>query len=117
MLAVVGDRCELRDAGDKAMASSIGYRTALGVGAILLGLAFAVTQAFAVEEIDPTGAGDCFGAAYLTSRRAGLPPARALLYANAAGARTVTRRGPMEGVSSRQELDRFIAAAGREVEA
>jgi tagatose kinase len=73
--------------------------------------------AFAVEEIDPTGAGDCFGAAYLTSRRAGLPPARALLYANAAGARTVTRRGPMEGVSSRQELDRFIAAAGREVEA
>lgn len=71
--------------------------------------------AFSVEEIDPTGAGDCFGAAYLTSRRAGLAPARALLYANAAGARTVTRQGPMEGVSSREELDEFIAAAGREV--
>lgn len=71
--------------------------------------------AFAVEEIDPTGAGDCFGAAYLTSRRAGLSPARALLYANAAGARTVTRQGPMEGVSGREDLDRFIAAAGREV--
>lgn len=73
--------------------------------------------AFAVEEIDPTGAGDCFGAAYLTCRRAGLPPARALLYANAAGARTVTRQGPMEGVSSLAELDGFIAAAGREVRA
>lgn len=71
--------------------------------------------AFAVEEIDPTGAGDCFGAAYLTCRRAGLLPAHALLYANAAGARTVTKQGPMEGVSSLGELDRFIAAAGREV--
>lgn len=69
--------------------------------------------AFTVEEIDPTGAGDCFGAAYLTSRRAGLPPGRALLYANAAGARTVTKQGPMEGVSSKSELDQFIAAAGR----
>jgi tagatose kinase len=73
--------------------------------------------AFSVEEVDPTGAGDCFGAAYLTCRRAGLPPARALLYANAAGARTVTRQGPMEGVSSLAELDQFIAAAGREMEA
>lgn len=73
--------------------------------------------AFPVEEIDPTGAGDCFGAAYLTSRRAGLPPAAALLYANAAGARAVTKQGPMEGVSSKAELDRFIAAAGREEKA
>lgn len=73
--------------------------------------------AFAVEEIDPTGAGDCFGAVYLTCRRAGLPPARALLYANAAGARTVTKQGPMEGVSSLAELDDFIAAAGRGVPA
>ncbi len=73
--------------------------------------------AFKVEEIDPTGAGDCFGAAYLTSRRAGLSPERALLYANAAGARTVTKQGPMEGVSSQAELDRFIAAAGREIKA
>lgn len=73
--------------------------------------------AFKVEEIDPTGAGDCFGAAYLTSRRAGLPPSSALLYANAAGARTVTKQGPMEGVSSKVELDQFIAAAGREEKA
>lgn len=66
--------------------------------------------AFAVEEIDPTGAGDCFGATYLTCRRKGHAPQQALRYANAAGARNVTRQGPMEGTSSLAELDAFIAA-------
>ena len=35
--------------GDEAMARSIGYVMALGAGAILLGLALAVPQAFAVD--------------------------------------------------------------------
>ncbi|KTQ97618.1 sugar kinase [Aureimonas ureilytica] len=69
--------------------------------------------AFQIEEIDPTGAGDCFGAAYLTCRRMGFPPERALLYANAAGARNVTRKGPMEGAGSFDELDAFIANTSR----
>ncbi len=64
--------------------------------------------AFIVEEIDPTGAGDSFGATYVTCRRQERSPEEALRYANAAGARTVTRRGPMEGVSSFAELDQFI---------
>jgi sugar/nucleoside kinase (ribokinase family) len=68
---------------------------------------------FQVEEIDPTGAGDCFGATYLTCRRFGMQPSRALLIANAAGARNVTRRGPMEGVSSLSELERFIEGTPR----
>ncbi|OLP52810.1 sugar kinase [Rhizobium rhizosphaerae] len=63
-----------------------------------------------VEEVDPTGAGDCFGAAYLTCRRLGMAPPQALAYANAAGARNVTRQGPMEGVGSLAELDQFIAS-------
>lgn len=62
-----------------------------------------------VREVDPTGAGDCFGAAYLTCRRLGLSPERALAYGNAAGAHNVTRQGPMEGVASLAELDEFIA--------
>ncbi|MGR3480223.1 tagatose kinase [Salipiger marinus] len=70
------------------------------------------SRAFAVEEIDPTGAGDCFGGAYVTCRRLGLPVAEALTYACAAGARNVTRRGPMEGAGTRAELDAFIAATG-----
>jgi len=69
--------------------------------------------AFAVDEIDPTGAGDCFGAAYLTCRRKGMTPEAALLHANAAGARNVTRLGPMEGVSTLAELTAFIAETPR----
>lgn len=114
-------------AGEATESAAVERLLGLGIGEIVLKRGSAGSShfsrqfgrvdcsAFVVEEVDPTGAGDCFGAAYLTSRRAGLPPARALLYANAAGARTVTRQGPMEGVSSRQELDGFIAAAGREV--
>jgi tagatose kinase len=68
---------------------------------------------FLVEEVDPTGAGDCFGATYLTCRRKGMEPDRALLYANAAGALNVTRRGPMEGLAGFEALDRFIAGADR----
>lgn len=66
---------------------------------------------FVVEEIDPTGAGDSFGATFLVARRFGHSVAEALRYANAAGARTVTVKGPMEGTSSFEELDRFIAGA------
>ncbi len=70
--------------------------------------------AFTVDEIDPTGAGDCFGATYLTCRRMGMEPERTLLLANAAGARNVTRQGPMEGVSSLAELEAFIATTRTE---
>jgi fructokinase len=69
--------------------------------------------AFAVEEVDPTGAGDCFGGAYLACRRLGMDPAAALTYGCAAGARNVTGRGPMEGAGTRAELDRFIAETER----
>jgi tagatose kinase len=65
--------------------------------------------AFAVEELDPTGAGDCFGGAYVACRRLGMPIEQALTYANAAGARNVTAKGPMEGAGTRAELDAFIA--------
>lgn len=71
------------------------------------------SPAFAVEEVDPTGAGDCFGGAYVACRRLGMPPEQALLYGNAAGARNVTVRGPMEGAGTRAELDAFIAATAR----
>ena len=69
--------------------------------------------AFRVEETDPTGAGDCFGGAYVACRRLGMTPHQALVYGNAAGARNVTFRGPMEGAGTRAELDAFIATTGR----
>jgi tagatose kinase len=69
--------------------------------------------AFLVDELDPTGAGDCFGGAYVGCRRLGLEPPQALNYANAAGARNATVRGPMEGAATRAELDDFMARTAR----
>ncbi len=69
--------------------------------------------AFDVAEVDPTGAGDCFGGAYLACRRLGLNINDSLVYGCAAGARNVTMRGPMEGAGTRAELDAFIAKTPR----
>jgi sugar/nucleoside kinase (ribokinase family) len=68
---------------------------------------------YKVEEVDPTGAGDCFGATFVTFWVAGASPAEALRYANASGARAVTKSGPMEGSSTRAELDALIQAQGK----
>jgi tagatose kinase len=68
---------------------------------------------FKVKEIDPTGAGDCFGGAYVASSRLGLDATQALTYACAAGARNVTAVGPMEGAGTRTELDAFITSTPR----
>lgn len=66
--------------------------------------------AFVVAERDPTGAGDCFGGAYVALRRQGESVATALRFASAAGARNVTLEGPMEGAGTRAELGDFITA-------
>ncbi len=67
--------------------------------------------AFRVREVDPTGAGDCFGATFVTCRRLGHDVQRSLRYACASGACAVGVRGPMEGVSGFAELDALIASA------
>ncbi|MDR5823675.1 sugar kinase [Caballeronia sp. LZ043] len=65
--------------------------------------------AFAVEEVDPTGAGDCFGATYIACRMQGMDAERALRYASASGARAVQAKGPMEGTATLAQLDQFIS--------
>jgi sugar/nucleoside kinase (ribokinase family) len=67
--------------------------------------------ALAVESVDPTGAGDCFGATFTSLWLRGTPPDDALRMANASGALAVTRHGPMEGVSGPAEI---AAALGRQ---
>jgi tagatose kinase len=69
-------------------------------------------RAFRAAEVDPTGAGDCFGAVYTVCRDRGMPIERALAYANAAGALAVSVKGPMEGASTFADLDAFIAERG-----
>jgi tagatose kinase len=66
------------------------------------------TPAFPVAEVDPTGAGDCFGATFVSLWLRDLDPQEALVLSAAAGALAVTRRGPMEGVSDLETLRRFV---------
>jgi sugar/nucleoside kinase (ribokinase family) len=65
---------------------------------------------YCVTEIDPTGAGDCFGATFVTCRKQGYPVRESLAYANAAGAIAVGMQGPMEGNSGFAMLNEFRAA-------
>lgn len=61
-----------------------------------------------VVELDPTGAGDCFGGTFVGALALGNTPAQALRLANAAGALAVTRRGPMEGNSDLSQIELFL---------
>ncbi len=64
--------------------------------------------AFAVREVDPTGAGDCFCATYAACREEGKTVDHSLRYACASGAIAVTRKGPMEGTASFADLGTLI---------
>jgi sugar/nucleoside kinase (ribokinase family) len=68
-------------------------------------------HAFKVQELDPTGAGDCFGATYMSCRVQGRDVNTALKYACASGARAVGVKGPMEGTATFAELDAFLQSA------
>jgi tagatose kinase len=63
---------------------------------------------FAVDEIDPTGAGDCFDAGFLVRWLEGAAPSDAARFANACGALAVTAKGPMTGAKSRAEVEIFL---------
>lgn len=64
---------------------------------------------FPVEEVDPTGAGDCFDAGFLARWLAGDSPAQAARFANACGALAVTVKGPAEGARQADEVVAFMA--------
>ena len=66
------------------------------------------SPAFPAEEIDPTGAGDCFGGTFVACLARGVPVERAVRLANAAGALAVGKKGPMEGNSTMAELEAFL---------
>lgn len=66
--------------------------------------------------MDPTGAGDCFGGAYVASRLLGFDAHKALQYANVCGAMAVTQRGPMEGTSRLEDVDAFIQRHAQSVQ-
>ncbi|WP_291765532.1 sugar kinase [Caldivirga sp. UBA161] len=61
-------------------------------------------DAFEVNEVDPTGAGDVFNAAFIYGYLKGWGIDQALKFANAAAAIKVTRLGPMEGPNNVEEV-------------
>jgi len=60
---------------------------------------------YTVTEIDPTGAGDCFSAAFIAGLEAGWPLDQIGRFANAAGALAVTKLGPMEGAPTQRQVE------------
>ena len=68
-------------------------------------------KAHKVEVLDPTGAGDCFCATFVTLIASGGYTLRqAMERANAAGALAVSKVGPMEGNSHLTVVEAFLAA-------
>ncbi|MGJ8573243.1 MAG: carbohydrate kinase family protein [Hoeflea sp.] len=66
-----------------------------------------------VEQVDSTGAGECFCGAFLAMIAEGQSIDAAGRYGNAAAALATGRRGPMEGNSSRNDIEGLLS--GREV--
>jgi sugar/nucleoside kinase (ribokinase family) len=63
---------------------------------------------FPMTEVDPTGAGDIFAAGYVVGRLRGMSPVEAGRYANAAGALSVLKFGPMEGAPTDEDVQRLL---------
>lgn len=59
---------------------------------------------YPVMEVDPTGAGDTFCAAFVTALNDEMPLYAAGRFANAAGALSVLKKGPMEGAPTRGQV-------------
>ena len=66
---------------------------------------------FPSEEVDPTGAGDCFDGAFLAALTQGCGLRRAARLASAAGALAVRKFGPMEGAATRAEIEALACEA------
>lgn len=73
-------------------------------------------EPYRVTEVDPTGAGDCFDAAFLVGLSLGWPLPKVARLANAVGALATTRLGPMEGAFSLDEVAAFMTEQGRPLE-
>ena len=69
-------------------------------------------EPFPVREVDPTGAGDVFAAAYLIRYRETLNPLESARFANCAASFSVEADG-LEGVPTRAQMERRLAGRSR----
>jgi ribokinase len=65
-------------------------------------------RAYAVEVVDTTAAGDAFNGALAYCLASGSALGEAILFANAAGALTCTRRGAQESLPDQSDVERFL---------
>lgn len=65
-------------------------------------------SSFQVKELDPTGAGDSFDAGFVYSILDGKDLEKAVKFANAVGALSVTERGGMGGIKDREDVLNLI---------
>jgi ribokinase len=68
---------------------------------------------FSVAPVDTVGAGDAFNGALATLLGAGAPLTDALVVANAAGGLACTRRGAIDALPSRAEVEALLRREGR----
>ena len=68
---------------------------------------------YLVDEVDATGAGDTFDAAFLWALERGAAPETAARWANAAGALSVTVTGPIDGAPDHETVAAFVRAQGQ----
>ncbi|NLJ97656.1 MAG: sugar kinase [Tissierellia bacterium] len=62
---------------------------------------------YEVEEIDPTGAGDCFAGTFVSCINQDIDVVQSARLASIAGAMAVTKRGPMSGNTTFHELNKI----------
>ena len=83
-------------------------------GAVLVDAGSSIhVPAFAVSPVDTVGAGDAFNGALATLLAARAPVEAALVVANAAGGLTCTRRGAVDALPTRPEVEALLAHAER----
>lgn len=97
----------LLDSGARHVIVTLGEAGALFVGEGLM----KPFPAFPVEAIDSTAAGDAFNGALACALAEEKPLEEAILFANAAGALTVTKRGAQDSLPTREAIERLLARA------
>ena len=97
-VVALGPRCAILKLGDRGCLFSDGIRQI-------------AVEAFRVEAVDTTGAGDVFNGAFSVGLSENMPVTDALRFANAAAAISVTRRGAQPSVPSRTEAEAMLWSA------
>ncbi|MFQ5794003.1 MAG: sugar kinase [Candidatus Bipolaricaulia bacterium] len=103
-ISVFGDEDELLEKGIEVIAIKRGSRGST----IVTEKETIDIPPFEIQEVDPTGAGDCYDAGFIKGYYEGWDWKEMGRFANAVGALAVTQRGPMEGAPTFQETIEFI---------